>query len=271
MEPVTPPPCPTGDLFVVGQSAHLLGDGFGPDESLTVEFLFPAGASVETGPVVAGPDGSLDAEVVVPASATGTLPAIINVGGIGANGAARLLVSDFVVITDDPSADADGDGVPDACDKCPQVYDPDQADDDVDGRGNACDVCPLDPENDVDDDSLCVPEDAKPFDPDNDGDGILGRMDNCVLKANPTQLDTNQDGFGNACDADYTNDGFVGGPDFGILSQAYGAMPGDPGYDPDVDSAADGIGGPEYGLLSSQFGGAPGPSGLDCAGTIPCP
>jgi hypothetical protein len=164
---VDPPPCPTGDLFVAGQPARLLGDGFAPGESLVVEFVFPGGASVEAGPVISGPDGSLDSEVAVPASAGGTLPAIINVGGLGANGAARVLVSEFVVVTDNPTADGDNDGVPDACDKCPQVYDPDQADDDVDGQGNACDACPLDPENDVDDDSLCVPEDAKPFDPDN--------------------------------------------------------------------------------------------------------
>ena len=47
--------------------------------------------------------------------------------------------------------DADGDGVADAADRCPQVFDPprpmdatEQADSDGDGRGDACDPCPLD-------------------------------------------------------------------------------------------------------------------------------
>ena len=37
--------------------------------------------------------------------------------------------------------DGDGDGVPDADDNCPAVYNPDQADADGDGVGNACDNC----------------------------------------------------------------------------------------------------------------------------------
>lgn len=38
-----------------------------------------------------------------------------------------------------PTADADGDGVPDASDNCPAVANPDQADGDFDGTGDACD------------------------------------------------------------------------------------------------------------------------------------
>jgi len=40
---------------------------------------------------------------------------------------------------------------------------------------------------------------------DEDGDGILGCVDNCPYVVNPAQTDTNSDGVGDACDAD--NDG----------------------------------------------------------------
>lgn len=57
--------------------------------------------------------------------------------------------------TGDPApGDADGDGVPDASDVCPNVFDPPrpsdglvQADGDNDGVGDACDPCPLDAGN----------------------------------------------------------------------------------------------------------------------------
>ena len=52
------------------------------------------------------------------------------------------------------ATDRDGDGVPDASDDCPTVFDPirpmdsgHQADADGDGVGDACDPCPLDPAN----------------------------------------------------------------------------------------------------------------------------
>lgn len=41
-----------------------------------------------------------------------------------------------------PAPDADGDGIADASDNCPNVANPDQADTDGDGFGNACDAFP---------------------------------------------------------------------------------------------------------------------------------
>src|SRR5439155_15803427 len=41
-----------------------------------------------------------------------------------------------------PRDDADGDGVSDACDNCPNTANADQADSDGDGVGDACDNCP---------------------------------------------------------------------------------------------------------------------------------
>jgi len=64
----------------------------------------------------------------------------------------------------------------------------------------------------------------------------------------------------------------VGGPDFVILTSAFGSQAGDAHWNPDVDLNHDGtIGGPDFVALSGQFGSAPGPSGLSCAGTVPCP
>jgi hypothetical protein len=82
-----------------------------------------------------------------------------------------------------------------------------------------------------------------------DCDGVPDNIDNCSdvpngIPGQPTgalvaQCDTDQDGYGNACDPDINNDGTIGGPDFSPIS--------------------------------GNFGGAPGPSGLSCAGTILCP
>jgi hypothetical protein len=107
---------------------------------------------------------------------------------------------------------------------------------------------------------------------DGDGDGVCDAEDDCSTRPNPDQRDTDADGYGNACDADYDGDGLVGGSDRAALGAAFAARSGDARYDADLDCDGDGaIGGPEILLLGSTFGDAPGPSGLACAGTPPCP
>ena len=107
---------------------------------------------------------------------------------------------------------------------------------------------------------------------DADGDGILGASDDCRLAPNPEQLDSDRDGYGNACDADYDGDGRVGLRDFLTLGRAWGATTGSPAYVAAHDADGDGpIGLPELLLLGRAFGGPPGPSGLACAGSAPCP
>jgi hypothetical protein len=97
---------------------------------------------------------------------------------------------------------------------------------------------------------------------DGDGDGICDAQDNCSTRPNPDQRDSNADGYGNACDADYDGDGVVGGSDRLLLGQAFGARAGSSGYHPDFDGDGDGaIGAPEFLLLGRSFGAAPGPSG----------
>jgi len=95
--------------------------------------------------------------------------------------------------------DSDGDGIPDAMDNCPQVFNPIrpmdggiQGDLDQDGVGDACDPCPADAST-----LHCPAPDAG----DRDHDGIPNSSDNCPSTPNPDQADDDHDGKGNVCDA----------------------------------------------------------------------
>jgi len=84
--------------------------------------------------------------------------------------------------------DMDGDGIDDASDSCPSLFNPvrpmdmgAQADSDGDGIGDACDDDPFDSS-------------------DLDGDGTPNEEDNCPDIPNPGQEDTDSDGLGDACD-----------------------------------------------------------------------
>jgi hypothetical protein len=118
---------------------------------------------------------------------------------------------------------------------------------------------------------------------DADSDGVPDSFDNCSAVANGPlagacdgQQDADLDGFGNACDADWNDDGIVGGGDFLEFSAAFGSTPVDANWQPLVDSNCDDvIGGADFLLFSAQFStGVPGPSGLACAdstnATAPC-
>ncbi len=56
---------------------------------------------------------------------------------------------------------------------------------------------------------------------DADMDGVPDASDNCSLRPNPSQIDTDSDLFGNACDADFNNDGSTNFLDFVQLSSAF--------------------------------------------------
>jgi hypothetical protein len=101
---------------------------------------------------------------------------------------------------------------------------------------------------------------------DSDADGIADLFDNCIAVANGpsipdaggnSQLDTNGDGYGNACDADLTNNGVVNNLDVGPFITQFG------GPGPDADFNGDGVvNNLDVGPFVDSFGSAPGPSGL---------
>jgi len=168
----------------------------------------------------------------------------------------------------DDGRDNDGDGLSDDADpECVWAGDDSEEPACSDGIDNDFDGL-----TDFGEDPDCMSADGLAEVPDLDGDGIGDSEDNCLDMPNTSQLDTDADGFGNACDADYNNDLIVAGPDFIDLSGAQGSVEGEPNYAEEFDADGDGsIGGTEFILLSSSYAGPPGPSGLACAGTAPCP
>ena len=108
-------------------------------------------------------------------SADGRIVVGTGVNPSGATEAWLALLGDDVV-------DADGDGILDEDDVCPDVADPEQADLDGDGMGDACDA-------------------------DDDGDGVDDAVDNCAQTMNADQADFDGDASGDACDSDDDGDG----------------------------------------------------------------
>jgi hypothetical protein len=99
-----------------------------------------------------------------------------------------------------------------------------------------------------------------------DNDGITDSADNCLLVANGPQLpgtggniqqDSDNDGYGNSCDADINNDCLVNSIDLGLFGQAFGTS------NPDADLNGSGfVNARDLGLFESLFGKPPGPSGI---------
>jgi len=108
---------------------------------------------------------------------------------------------------------------------------------------------------------------------DMDGDLVADAVDNCEVRANgpneeSNQIDTDQDGFGNACDTDYNNDGFTTTLDFPIYLAAFTGLVEDPSTDHTGDGLTTTVDFTRFFLDFSQRN-SPGPSGLTCAGGAP--
>src|SRR5512134_3328262 len=90
--------------------------------------------------------------------------------------------------------------------------------------------------------------------PDTDGDGVIDSSDNCSSKVNVSQTDSDIDGFGNACDADYDNNGTMGISDYGTFLGSFGLTTASPNWctnvHPNLDFDANGgIGISDYGFM----------------------
>lgn len=107
--------------------------------------------------------------------------------------------------------------------------------------------------------------------PDADGDGVPDVLDNCDLVQNAGVLDcdTDQDGFGNACDADYDANLAIDGQDFVIFRGDFtGAGDTGEGTDHNCDGAVDGS---DFVIFRDMFTGAASgtlSSGLACASAV---
>ena len=123
-------------------------------------------------------------------------------------------------------ANSDTDSHGDVCDNCPSDDNENQADADSDGAGDACDICAGDPDDDADNDGICL------------GSGYLppktGDNDNCALIVNPLQDNHDDDVAGDACDCDDDNGGT---PDNQEVRD--GTDPWDPEDDLALDTADD--------------------------------
>ena len=121
-------------------------------------------------------------------------------------------------------------------------------------------------------DDFCTQASDEREAPDGDSDGIADGEDDCAVVPDTLQLDSDHDGYGNACDADYDDNGTVGLSDFLAFGQAFGKTSASPAWNPEIDANGDGkIGMADFLALGAAFGNPPGPSGLACAGSVPCP
>ncbi|MDH5388254.1 MAG: hypothetical protein OEY06_07385 [Gammaproteobacteria bacterium] len=89
---------------------------------------------------------------------------------------------------------------------------------------------------------------------DTDADGVLAYDDNCDNLSNPDQQDTDADGFGNGCDADFNNDGVVNSLDIGFFRSMFFTS-----GNIDADLNADGVvNSLDIGLFKTRFFISPG-------------
>ena len=102
--------------------------------------------------------------------------------------------------------------------------------------------------------------------PDSDGDGTMDNADNCVLHANVDQRDSNEDAFGNACDADFNGNGKTNSADVKMFKRNFGKPVANSNYKRSFDlNSDDVIDRSDYRLLKRMYREAPGPSCCDTA------
>jgi hypothetical protein len=111
-----------------------------------------------------------------------------------------------------------------------------------------------------------VPDFPCPWDA--DGDGVCDlASDNCLTVANPSQVDGDSDGYGNACDTDINNNCTTGLDDtFAAFGNVGAGAPWSPVSDAGQDINENGtVGLDDVFIIFGLVGSAPGPSAQICA------
>ena len=97
------------------------------------------------------------------------------------------------------------------------------------------------------------------FATDTDSDGVDDSIDNCIMVANAGQADTDADGHGNSCDADFDNScGAVNFNDLALFKAAYGTV----NPEMDLNNSGGAINSSDLFALKTLFFQPPGPSPL---------
>lgn len=91
---------------------------------------------------------------------------------------------------------------------------------------------------------------------DTDGDSVPDSRDNCINVANREQLDTDRDGYGNACDGDLNNDGIVNSIDLAQFKARFGTR-GETAADINGDGVVNAL---DLAKFRALFATRPGPS-----------
>lgn len=94
---------------------------------------------------------------------------------------------------------------------------------------------------------------------DSDQDGVLDVSDNCILVSNPSQIDSDGDGYGNICDADFNNDCTVNFLDISAFAEEF--LQNNPVFDLNSDGAVNFL---DFNNVSNQFLNSPGPGLGNC-------
>lgn len=97
---------------------------------------------------------------------------------------------------------------------------------------------------------------------DTDGDGVLNLVDNCTQVANPSQCDSDGDGYGNHCDADLTNNGVTNAQDSVLFRGNLGSPSTAPTYNVADLNCSGAVNAQDTVLFRQLLGSPPGPSGL---------
>jgi len=149
-------------FFINGVNRALLPDGVTPVSINNVNGGSPLGTDAHNPAFFinnAIDEGGVTTDNAINIQADGltvvlTVVAPVNVGQVNhiklaiADAGDSILDSWVFIRAGSFTVDFDGDGILDAADNCPYIYNPDQADIDVDGFGDACDNCPIDHQED---------------------------------------------------------------------------------------------------------------------------